>query len=230
PCEGIPPCAECSAGLHPRAPGAHMPFVMGPGQVPSATLGFSSSTRIDLMKHPLAAALAIALTAAVSTAASAQTTADGPVNTTAAASPQGQSSNPLFVQSPLPLRYPQFDKLKDEHFAPAFDSGMARNLEEIRRIASEKSAPTFENTILALEKSGQLLDNARRSFGNLNGADTNDTRKQINNEYAPKFAAHRDAIMLDPQLFERVQAVYNQRDNLGLDAEGVRLVEEYHDS
>ena len=87
------------------------------------------------MKHPLAAALAIALTAAVSTAATAQTTVDGPANT-AAASPQAQSSNPLFVQSPLPLRYPQFDKLKDEHFAPAFDAGMARNLEEIRRIAA----------------------------------------------------------------------------------------------
>src|SRR5690554_2910380 len=107
---------------------------------------------------------------------------------------------------------------------------MARHLEEIQQIATEKTAPTFENTILALEKSGQLLDNARRIFGNLNGTDTNDTRKQINNEYAPKFAAHRDAVMLNPQLFERVQAVYNQRNGLGLDAEGVRLVEEYHDS
>ncbi|MGY1409749.1 M3 family metallopeptidase [Luteimonas sp. A611] len=182
------------------------------------------------MKHPLAAALAIALTAAVSTGATAQTTADGPVNATAAASPEAQAANPLFVQSPLPLRYPQFDKLKDEHFAPAFDAGMARNLEEIQQIATVKTAPTFENTILALEKSGQLLDNARRIFGNLNGTDTNDTRKQINNEYAPKFAAHRDAVMLNPQLFERVQAVYNQRNELGLDAEGVRLVDEYYDS
>ena len=97
------------------------------------------------------------------------------------------------------------------------------------KIASDKSAPTFENTILALEKSGELLGNARRIFGNLNGTDTNDTRKKINNEYAPKFAAHRDAIMLNPQLFARVEAVYNQRNDLGLDAEGVRLVEEYYD-
>jgi len=181
------------------------------------------------MKHPLAAALAIALTAAVSTAASAQTTGDGSVNTAAAASAGSQAANPLFVQSPLPLRYPQFDQLKDEHFAPAFDAGMARNLEEIEKIATGKSAPTFENTIIALEKSGELLGNARRIFGNLNGTDTNDTRKKINNEYAPKFAAHRDAIMLNPQLFERVEAVYNQRNALGLDAEGVRLVEEYYD-
>lgn len=182
------------------------------------------------MKHPLAAALAIALTAAVSTPATAQTAnaGDGPVNSATPAT-DAQAGNPLFVDSPLPLEYPQFDKLKDEHFAPAFDAGMARNLEEIRKIASEKTAPTFENTILALEQSGKLLDNARRIFGNLNGTDTNDTRKQINNTYAPKFAAHRDAIMLDPQLFARVEAVYNQRNGLGLDAEGVRLVEEYYD-
>ena len=182
------------------------------------------------MKHPLAAALAIALTAAVSAPATAQTAnaGDGPVNSATPAT-EAQAGNPLFVESPLPLHYPQFDKLKDEHFAPAFDAGMARNLAEIRKIASEKTAPTFENTILALEQSGKLLDNARRIFGNLNGTDTNDTRKQINNAYAPKFAAHRDAIMLDPQLFARVEAVYNQRNDLGLDAEGVRLVEEYYD-
>src|SRR5690606_20265925 len=87
---------------------------------------------------------------------------------------------------------------------------------------------TFENTIIALEKSGKLLTNARRIFGNLNGTDTNDVRKEINNEYAPKFAAHRDAIMLDPRLFPRVEAVYSQRAGLGLDAESLRLVEQYH--
>ncbi len=181
------------------------------------------------MKHPLAAALAVALTAAVSAAASAQTTGDGPVNAQPSASAERDASNPLFVESPLPLKYPQFDKLRDEHFAPAFDAGMARNLQEIDAIVNQRSMPTFENTILALEKSGKLLGNARRVFGNLNGTDTNDARKKINNDYAPKFAAHRDAIMLNPGLFQRVEAVYNQRNDIGLDAEGVRLVERYYD-
>ncbi len=180
------------------------------------------------MKHPLAAALAVALTAAVSAQAHAATATAGAalVNTPTAA--DAQSSNPLFVQSPLPLRFPQFDKIQDEHFAPAFDAGMAQELQEIAAIVNQRSAPTFENTIIALEKSGQLLSNARRIFSNLNGTDTNDVRKKINNEYAPKFAAHRDAIMLDPGLFPRVEAVYSQRAGLGLDAEGLRLVEQYH--
>ena len=161
------------------------------------------------MKHPLAVALAVALTAAVSAQTSAQNTPQQatPVN----ASSNAQSANPLLAQSPLPLRYPQFDRLQDAHFAPAFDAGMAKELEEIAAIANQRSAPTFENTIIALEKSGKQLYNARRIFSNLNGTDTNDTRKQINNEYAPKFAAHRDEIMLNPQLFARVKAVYDQR-------------------
>ena len=180
------------------------------------------------MKHPLAAALAVALTAAVSAQAHAGTATAGAalVNTPTAA--DAQSSNPLFVQSPLPLRFPQFDRIRDEHFAPAFDAGMAQELQEIEAIVSQKAEPTFENTIIALEKSGKLLTNARRIFGNLNGTDTNDVRKEINNEYAPKFAAHRDAIMLDPRLFPRVEAVYSQRAGLGLDAESLRLVEQYH--
>jgi len=180
------------------------------------------------MKHPLAAALAIALTGAVSATASAQSTAE-PVAAAPAAAAGQEQSNPLFVESPLPLRYPQFDKLKDEHFAPAFDAGMAQELQEIDAIVNQRSMPTFENTILAMEKSGKLLSNARRIFGNLNGTDTNDIRKKINNEYAPKFAAHRDAIALNPRLFQRVEAVYNQRNDIGLDAEGVRLVERYYD-
>lgn len=178
------------------------------------------------MKHPLAAALAVALTAVVSAPVSAQDTQPAPVNAQTAT--DAQSANPLLVESPLPLGYPQFDKLRDEHFAPAFEAGMAQELQEIRAIANQRSVPTFENTILALEKSGKLLANARRIFANLNGTDTNDARKKINNEFAPKFAAHRDEIMLDPHLFARVKAVYERRHELGLDEEGVRLVEEYH--
>ena len=180
------------------------------------------------MKHPLTAALALALTAAVATPATAQTAAaEGAAQS--AASTGAHAGNPLFVTSPLPLHYPQFDQLKDEHFSAAFDAGMAQELQEIAAIANQRSVPTFENTILALEKSGKLLGNARRIFGNLNGTDTNDARKKINSDYAPKFAAHRDAIMLNPELFQRVETVYNKRNELGLDAEGLRLVEEYYD-
>src|SRR5690606_20289899 len=100
------------------------------------------------MKHPLAAALAVALTAVVSAPVSAQDTQPAPVNAQTAT--DAQSANPLLVESPLPLGYPQFDKLRDEHFAPAFEAGMAQELQEIRAIANQRSVPTFENTILAL--------------------------------------------------------------------------------
>src|SRR5690606_9669113 len=96
--------------------------------------------------------------------------------------------------SPLPLHYPQFDKIRDSDFGPAFDAGMAQQLQEIEAIANDPAAPTFENTIVALEKSGRVLDRATTVFFNLDGADTNDARKQLDEEYSPKFSAHRDAI------------------------------------
>jgi len=139
-----------------------------------------------------------------------------------------QADNPLFSDSPLPLSYPQFDQLTDAHFAPAFDAGMAEELREIEAITSNPDAPTFENTLVALERSGRLLGNARRVFANLNATDTNPVRQQVNRDYAPKFAAHRDAIMLNDALFARVDAVHSQRERLDLDAESLRLVERYH--
>ncbi|KAF1690470.1 M3 family metallopeptidase [Pseudoxanthomonas taiwanensis] len=149
------------------------------------------------------------------------------------ATPAGEQAaatqdNPLFVASDLPLQYPRFDLIRDEHFAPAFDAGMAEALREIEAIADNSEPPTFENTILALENSGRLLERATTVFFNLVGADTNDTRRKIQAEYSPRFAAHRDAIMLNPKLFARIQALYDKRDSLGLDAEGVRLVERYY--
>jgi len=138
------------------------------------------------------------------------------------------SANPLFTTSPLPLRYPQFDQLEDAHFAPAFDAGMAEELQEIEAITGQNAPPSFDNTILALQQSGQLLRNAQRIFYNLNATDTNDTRQQLNRDYAPQFSAHRDAIMLNDALFARVDAVYQARETLALDAESLRLVERYH--
>ncbi|MEN4903069.1 M3 family metallopeptidase [Luteimonas sp. TWI1437] len=178
-----------------------------------------------MLKHPLAAALcaALAVSALPVFAQSSGTTAVAP-----AASAQRPADNPLFVESTLDLRYPRFDLIQDAHFGPAFDAGMAENLREIEAIANNPEPPTFDNTIVALEKSGELLSRARRIFGNLNGTDTNDTRKQIDADYAPKFAAHRDAIMLNPKLFARVDTLYKNVGSLGLDAEGQRLVERYH--
>jgi peptidyl-dipeptidase Dcp len=137
-------------------------------------------------------------------------------------------TNPFFKPSSLPLFFPPFDKIKDSDFAPAFDRGMADNTLEIEAIANSKEAPTFENTILAMEKSGQLLYRANVVFGNLAGANTNDTLEKLDADYSPKFAAHRDSVYLNAKLFERIKAIYAERNSLGLDEQGIRLVERYH--
>ncbi len=149
---------------------------------------------------------------------------------TPAASSTAQQANPFFAESPLPLHFPQFDKIKDSDFAPAFDAGMAQQLKEVEAIANNKAKPTFDNTIIALEKSGDVLDRATTVFFSLVGADTNDTRKKLQADYSAKFAAHSDAIALNGKLFARIQALYDTRSQLGLDAEGVRLVEKYYDN
>ncbi len=138
------------------------------------------------------------------------------------------ASNPFFTESPLPLHYPQFDRIQDSHFAPAFDAGMAEQLREIEAIAESSAEPTFDNTLVAMELSGQLLDRARAVFSALTSADTNDTRNALRKEYSPRFAAHHDAITLDGRLFARVDTLYRNRAALALDAESVRLIERSH--
>ncbi|HVR81000.1 MAG TPA: dipeptidyl carboxypeptidase II, partial [Luteimonas sp.] len=162
------------------------------------------------MKHPLALALALALTAAApvyaqpgskaanSKAAEANATVSDS-NKHDQAKPASQA-NPFFGESPLPLHYPQFDKIKDSDFAPAFDRGMAEQLKEIDAIASNPAKATFDNTIVAMEKSGRTLSRATTVFFNLVGANTNDVRDKIEAAYSAKFAAHRDAINLNPKL------------------------------
>ncbi|HET7611837.1 MAG TPA: M3 family metallopeptidase [Rhodanobacteraceae bacterium] len=182
------------------------------------------------MKSPLSLTMALALTGFV---AGCGGTADASKDSESAA-PQAQAAtteatNPFFNESPLPLHFPQFDKITDSDYAPAFDRGMAAHLEEIEAIANNEAEPTFDNTIIALEKSGQILDRTATVFFSLSGVENNDTKKAIQAEYAPKLAAHRDAIMLDPKLFARVQALYDERNDLGLDAQGVRLIERYHE-
>jgi len=148
----------------------------------------------------------------------------------AATGQTAQQANPFFAESPLPLHYPQFDKIKDADFAPAFDAGMKQQLDEVQAIANNPAPPTFDNTLIALEKSGAILDRATTVFFSLIGADTNDARKQLQADYSARFAAHSDAINLNGKLFARIQTLYNNRAKLGLDAEGLRLVEKYHDN
>jgi len=181
------------------------------------------------MKHPLTLALAIAVVAAAPVHAQSASASNAKSTDVSKPNDPQSQANPFFVESPLPLHYPQFDKIKDSDFAPAFDRGMADNLREIDAIADNPEAPTFDNTIIALEKSGQLLNRATRVFFNLVGTDTNDARKKLQADYAAKFAAHGDAISLNPKLFARIKKLYDTRESLGLDAQGVRLVERYHD-
>src|SRR5690606_29846860 len=153
-----------------------------------------------MKKTGLYLALAAALGFGMTACTRAEAPAEGSAGSAVAADSQ---DNPFMAQSDLPLQYPHFDRIKDSHIGPAFDAGMAAQLEEMEAITSNSEAPTFENTILALENSGQVLNRARAVFFNLVGTDTNDTRKAIQAEYSPRFAAHRDAIMLDGKLFER---------------------------
>jgi peptidyl-dipeptidase Dcp len=136
--------------------------------------------------------------------------------------------NPLLTESPLPYHYPPFDKIKNEHFAPAIEAGMREQLQEIEPIANNSEKPTFENTVVALERTGRLLDRGQSTFSNLNACNTNPQMQKIEKDMAPKLSAHRDAIHLNGKLFARIQELYDNRDNLGLDPESAYLLERYY--
>ncbi|RJG16945.1 M3 family peptidase [Massilia cavernae] len=137
-------------------------------------------------------------------------------------------SNPFARASSLPLQYPAFDKIKNEHFEPAFAEGMRQEALEMAAIANNPKAPTFENTIVAMERSGKLLARVGSVFGNLNGANTNDGMQAIAKNLAPKMSAHSDAIRLNEKLYKRIKTLYDKRDTLKLDAESKFLLERYH--
>src|SRR6476661_2737707 len=138
------------------------------------------------------------------------------------------ADNPFLVESVLPYHLPPFDKIKDEHFVPATEAGMQEQLKEVDAIAVNAEKPTFENTVIALERTGRLLDRAQRTFSNLNAADTNPTRQKIETELAPKLSAHHDAILLNSKLFARILELYSNREKLGLDPESAYLLERYY--
>ena len=136
--------------------------------------------------------------------------------------------NPLLKESALPYHYPPFDKIKDAHFVPAIEAGMREQLKEVDLVANNSEKPTFENTVVALERTGRLLDRAEQTFSNLNACNTNPTLQKIEKEMAPKLSAHRDAIHLNGKLFARIKELYDNRDKLGLDPESSYLLERYY--
>ena len=140
-----------------------------------------------------------------------------------------ENANPLLVASALPYGLPPFDRIENAHFSPAFLRGMAEQLAEIEAIASNPAPPTFENTVVAMERSGNVLRRARLAFSGLTAAHTNDALQAIEREMAPKLAAHADDIRLDGRLFGRIEALFERRESLGLDPESLRLLERYHE-
>jgi peptidyl-dipeptidase Dcp len=146
---------------------------------------------------------------------------------TPAASQQAseRSANPLLAPSPLPFQAPPFDKIKDSDFAPGFDEGMKQQIAEVEKIANNPAAPTFDNTLVALERSGQTLARISFVFNALTAANTDDALQKLEEEVAPKLAAHQDAISLNARLFSRIETLYRKRDRLTLGAESRRLIE-----
>jgi peptidyl-dipeptidase Dcp len=140
------------------------------------------------------------------------------------------SDNPLFATSTLPYELPPFDLIRPAHYVEAFEAGMAEQRAEIEAIASRAEAATFDNTLVALERSGQLLQRASAAFHTVIAADSTDELQAIDAETAPKLSAHRDAIYLDERIFARIDALHEVRDGLDLDPESRWLLERYHTS
>ena len=140
----------------------------------------------------------------------------------------GAQTNPFLNPSPLPYQAPPFDKIKDADYQPAIEEGMKRQIAEVEAIANNSDPPTFDNTIVAMERSGDLLTRVAKVFFNLAQSNTNDTMQKSEAEESPKLAAHQDTIFLNSKLFSRVKAIYDQRNMLALDSDSKYLVERYY--
>lgn len=136
--------------------------------------------------------------------------------------------NPLLTPSTLLFGAPRYDRITDADYQPAIEAGMAQSLKEIAAIANNPAPPTFQNTLVAMEKSGRLLDRAEAAFGAVADANSDATLLQTRQVLAPKLAAHEDAIYLNGRLFSRVQTIYNQLPHLNLDPESRQLVTVYY--
>jgi peptidyl-dipeptidase Dcp len=172
------------------------------------------STGCGVAVRAVVAGLAIASMAAQAQSANGQpqTAAFGP-------------ANPFYAESTLPFHAPPFNQIKDDDYQPAIDAGMKQQVQQVQAIADDPAPPTFENTMVALEKSGQLLDRVMEVFNCVAGANTDPALQKVQEYEAPRLAATQDAIYLNSKLFARVKAIYEKRASLHLDPESLRLVE-----
>jgi peptidyl-dipeptidase Dcp len=138
------------------------------------------------------------------------------------------AENPFSHPSTLPYRLPPFDRVQNPDYLPGFEQGMREQRAEVQKIAGDPAAPDFQNTIVALERSGQMLSRVSAVFFNLNASNMDPRMQEIDSEIAPRLQAHEDAIFLDPALFARVAAIYGRRASLQLDSESLQLLERYH--
>ena len=168
--------------------------------------------------------LATAAIAVVMPAASAA----APRKASATASATLPASNPFAKPSTLPFETPDFSKIKDSDYLPALLAGMAQQKAEVTAIANQKATPTFDNTVVAMEKSGLLLERANLAFNAVNGANTNDTLQATDTKTAPLFAAHNDFIYLNPKLFQRFKYLHEHQAGLNLNPEQAKLLDVYY--
>jgi peptidyl-dipeptidase Dcp len=138
------------------------------------------------------------------------------------------AENPFSHPSALPYQLPPFDRVQNAHYRPGFEQGMREQRAEVQEIVQNPAEPDFQNTLIALERSGQMLSRVSAVFFNLNASNTDPQMQEIDSEIAPKLQAHEDAIFLDPALFARVDSVYRRRASLQLDSESLQLLERYH--
>jgi peptidyl-dipeptidase Dcp len=179
--------------------------------------------RLPLLRHrvTLSALLAVAAIAAACAPVRARISRGGPA-------PAAIGDNPFFVESTLPYHAPRFDLIRNEHYQPALEEGMRQQIAEIDAIAKQTEPPTFDNTIVPMEKSGALLTRVTKAFFGVIGANTNDTLQKIQEIEAPKLAAHNDAIYLNNQLYNRVKSVFDRREAGNVPAESKALIERYN--
>jgi len=169
--------------------------------------------------------LATATMAVISTAPAAIAATRKP---TAAASATLPASNPFAQPSTLPMQAPDFSRIKDSDYLPALIAGMAQQKREVTAIANDPATPTFENTVVAMERSGALLERASLAFNAVNGANTNDVLQATDTKTAPLFAAHYDSISLNPKLFQRFKYLRDHQAELNLNPEQAKLLDVYY--
>src|SRR3954452_1305361 len=166
--------------------------------------------------------------AAVALASTAQPALAAPAKGKPAASATLSASNPFAKPSSLPFQAPDFSKIKDSDYLPALLAGMAQQKREVTAIANQKATPTFENTVVAMERSGLLLERANMAFQAVNGANTNDTLQATDTKTSPLLAANTDFIYLNAKLFERFKYLRDHQAELNLNPEQAKLLDVYY--